>query len=624
MKVNTNNLESSLQKVRDISLKGISVVTTAAEKAATKLYDVGEKAVGVFKSEEAQAILSSTGKMLGTLGEGGKATFDLMFKATKNVTSEIKEIGSAALKYNATMEQYKATFETMLGSSERANAVMGELKTLSKETPFNIEELAITTQLLMDYGFSIEEAQSKLAMFGDISQGSADKMQKITKVFGEIASTGKVTMENINQMIQLGFNPLEEISKNTGEAMETLRERITQGTVSVAEITAAMQRSTEEGGTFFGAMEMQSQTVSGQLAELKDNFQQMTGEMFGGLSDIVGEQMLPMAIGWVEQLSTGFTENGTEGFFDAFGNIITELIGKVVEYAPKLWELIVKVLEQLVMAIKENSKVIFESAVGLLLEFVNGFINGIPLIITTATELIYILMGTLDSQGESIVQNGVKMIENLIIGIVENLPTFIVAIINLILEMVAAINGEMSTIINTGIKIIMALIKGLVSALPDILLGIASIVLSIGEAFLSFDYVEIGKSIVEGIIEGLAGMLSSAVETVKKIASNIFEAAKEVLGIHSPSRKFKYIGEMCVAGWEEGSEDLFSTDTIARDINATLSVAKANVAGAKGLSGSGGYTQNVYVNRAVSTPDEVARAIRVESRYGLMGGVAFA
>ena len=104
----------------------------------------------------------------------------------------------------------------------------------------------------------------------------------------------------------------------------------------------------------------------------------------------------------------------------------------------------------------------------------------------------------------------------------------------------------------------------------------------------------------------------------------MFGAAQEELDINSPSRKFKWLGEMCVAGWEEGTEDLFSTDNISRDINATLSVAKAGVIGANGVAGGGGFTQNVYVNKEVSTPDELARAIRVESRYGLMGGVAFA
>lgn len=146
------------------------------------------------------------------------------------------------------------------------------------------------------------------------------------------------------------------------------------------------------------------------------------------------------------------------------------------------------------------------------------------------------------------------------------------------------------------------------------------------EAFSNIkeEIAEIGTNIVAGLLAGISNGWDWLQNQVNGLVNSLLQGVMDALGIHSPSRKFKYIGEMCVAGWEEGSEDLFNTDTMAKDINATLSVAKANIAGAQEAAGRGGYTQNVYVNKAVSTPDEVARAIRVESRYGLMGGVAFA
>ena len=136
-------------------------------------------------------------------------------------------------------------------------------------------------------------------------------------------------------------------------------------------------------------------------------------------------------------------------------------------------------------------------------------------------------------------------------------------------------------------------------------------------------FAEIGANIVDGIWNGISAGWDWLVSSVKNLASSLFGAAKDELDINSPSRKFKWLGEMCVAGWNEGSEDLFDTDTVTKDINATLSVAKAGVIGGGGGTGSGGLTQHIYVNKEVATPDEVARAIRVESRYGLIGGVAF-
>ena len=83
-------------------------------------------------------------------------------------------------------------------------------------------------------------------MLGDISQGSADKMSRIAMAYGQMSSAGKVQLEDVKQMIEAGFNPLQEISESTGESMESLYDRISKGTLSVDEITASMERATSK------------------------------------------------------------------------------------------------------------------------------------------------------------------------------------------------------------------------------------------------------------------------------------------------------------------------------------------------------------------------------------------
>jgi len=105
------------------------------------------------------------------------------------------------VKYNAEIENYATSFEVMTGSAEKAKNIVADLKKLGAETPFELKDLAKTTQLLMNYGFEAKDAQKKLRLLGDIAQGDAEKMNGIATAYGQMSSAGKVSLEDIKQMI---------------------------------------------------------------------------------------------------------------------------------------------------------------------------------------------------------------------------------------------------------------------------------------------------------------------------------------------------------------------------------------------------------------------------------------
>ena len=243
----------------------------------------------------------------------------------------------AGVKYNATIEQYQTSFEVMTGSAEKAEQMVKQLTDLGAKTPFEMTGLADTTQLLMQYGFTADEAISQMMMLGDISQGSADKMNRIAMAYGQMSSAVKVQLEDVKQMIEAGFNPLQEISESTGESMSSLYDRISKGTLSVDEITASMERSTSAGGKYFQSMEKQSQTVSGQLSTLKDNAMQLLGSLTSGISSVLGEDILPAVNEMLGSLNDAFQDGGFQGFLDELGTAVpalqgaTNAIGTLVE-----------------------------------------------------------------------------------------------------------------------------------------------------------------------------------------------------------------------------------------------------------------------------------------------------
>ena len=153
----------------------------------------------------------------------------------------------------------------------------------------------------MNYGQTADQAVEKMSMLGDIAQGNADKMVRVATAYGQMSSAGKVSLEDVKQMIEAGFNPLQEISQATGESMASLYERISKGTISVDEITDSMKRATSEGGKYYKSMEAQSQTFSGMLATLKDNTSQLLGvatsALFEGFKDTLSEINAAMSDG---------------------------------------------------------------------------------------------------------------------------------------------------------------------------------------------------------------------------------------------------------------------------------------------------------------------------------------
>ena len=231
----------------------------------------------------------------------GNIVADAFTKMTSTVTTAITE----GIKYNATIEQLKTSFEVMTGSADKATEIVERLKDIGAKTPFEFTGLAETTQLLMNYGLSADDAIDKMMMLGDISQGSAEKMNRIAMAYGQMSSAGKVSLEDIKQMIEAGFNPLREISDTTGESMASLYDRISDGTISVDEITASMERSTSAGGKYFQSMDKQSQTLNGQLSTLKDNFSNFIGTALEPVNEILTQEILPHLNEFLSSASEG-------------------------------------------------------------------------------------------------------------------------------------------------------------------------------------------------------------------------------------------------------------------------------------------------------------------------------
>ena len=268
------------------------------------------------------------------LGESAENTAGILDRlkgvaAGLAIGAAVKSALTAGINYNATMESYTTAFSTMLGSAEEADALMDDLRDKAATTPFELSDLTEATQLLMNYGLTAQQATDRMMMLGDISQGNAEKMNRIATAYGQMSSAGKVSLEDVKQMIEAGFNPLSEIAETTGESMASLYDRISKGTITVDEITDSMTRATSEGGKYFQSMEAQSQTFNGMLSTLKDNFAQLGGQATEGIFDGLKGAMQGV-MGEMQRLSeTGEFQSAMRSIGSALGTVVNAGAGLV-------------------------------------------------------------------------------------------------------------------------------------------------------------------------------------------------------------------------------------------------------------------------------------------------------
>lgn len=207
----------------------------------------------------------------------------------KKAASELSNVVKSGLEYNASMQSYLTNFKVMLGSEEQAAEKLAEIRKMAASTPFSLDDLTDGTQTLLQFGIAVDDTTGVLQQLGDISLGNADKLQTLVRAYGKMSSAQKVTLENVNMMIDAGFNPLNQICTATGESMADLYKRISDGKVSFAELEAAVASATSQGGQFYNGMLEASQTFSGRMSTLKDNVSALTGELTGGLFEALGE-----------------------------------------------------------------------------------------------------------------------------------------------------------------------------------------------------------------------------------------------------------------------------------------------------------------------------------------------
>lgn len=284
--------------------------------------------------------LSDAQKRVKAFSESIKAGVQMAMKIGAAVAAAGAAVGGYVLKtgigYNQQMDDYTANMQTLLGGVDKAEAKIKELSDMAAKTPFELPTLADATQTLLAFGVKAEDSTGILKSLGDISLGNASKLETLTRSYGKMSSTGKVTLENVQMMIDAGFNPLNLIAERNHMTMESLYEALSDGKVPFDELTWAIKKATSEGGQFYNGMETASKTLTGRLSTLKGNWSAFLALLTKPAYETLRDTVLPSAIDMVDKLTASFNESGLQGvlntFSDEVGKLGKSIASKITEY----------------------------------------------------------------------------------------------------------------------------------------------------------------------------------------------------------------------------------------------------------------------------------------------------
>lgn len=215
----------------------------------------------------------------------------------------------------------QANITTLLrGDVEKAKALYAQLSDYGVKTPYDKAGLIEAQKTMMSFGLSSEFAFGKLKNIGDIAMGDVQKMQSLSLAFAQATSAGKLQGQDLMQMINAGFNPLQVISERTGESMAQLKERMSKGGISAQELAQAFEWATDKQGLFYQGAEKAGQTLNGKFNKMMDSITELALKVYEAISPVLSPLVDLAAV-----------------IFSSIGQGIGWLIQKFQEGNPIIW-----------------------------------------------------------------------------------------------------------------------------------------------------------------------------------------------------------------------------------------------------------------------------------------------
>lgn len=244
---------------------------------------------------------------------------------------------------------------------------------------------------------------------------------------------------------------------------------------------------------------------------------------------------------------------GIPGFLDKGIEILNALIDGIGQALPQIIKAAIQVIQQMAESLISTLPIIIKAGVDIITSLINGIAQNLPGLVAKATEIMMEIIKTLVSNLPGILATGVQLIGALLSGIVQAIPQILSAVANLALSIIKAIMVLPAQLMQAGGQMISSLVSGIAGKVSSVISEITKLGSEIINKAKSINLIEVGKNLIDGMVNGIKGAAGKVVDAVKNAAQNAFDAVKGFFGIHSPSRLMRdEIGKYIPAGIAEG------------------------------------------------------------------------
>lgn len=528
------------------SKEGANSIATSFKDAFSNIAKIGAgafaavgTAVGAFGKQaidaygEYEQLVGGVQKIFGNAGMSLQEYAQSMGKTTKEVKGEwenlekaqnkvLKNAEKAYLTSGMSMNEYMQTATSFSGALIKS--LNGDTQKAAKITDIAMKAMSDNVNTFGTDAGLVSNAFMGLSrqnymMIDNLKLGYAGTAQGMMELINDSGVLGK-TLTKTSQLSEVGFDKMimaiQKVQEQQGIAGTTAREALH----TIEGSANATKKAWENVVTAIGRGEGLDKALKGLLTALM-------GDETGG----------------------GFIANMTERV-----KIVMESIADFIAQAgPIITEKFPELFDSIFPALFETTTTL----VGYLATIIPDIITSLfPVLMTSATTLINTLVGYIMDNLPTILSTGVTLLSNLAQGIRDNLPTLISTALDIMVQFIGEVLASLPDIISAGVDVILALIEGFANATPDFLSAIGDILSDAWDAITNYDWLSLGKAIIDGLVSGIKTFGGSVWGALKDVAGGAFKGVKNFFGIESPSKLMKNaIGKFIPLGIAEGIED---------------------------------------------------------------------
>ena len=283
---------AEVEKQRVATMEKGKSVTQSVEKAqesySRRIREYRELLrAGAIDQETYRRAVEQTTKAM----KDGSTASNSAITSIKGMAAAYLSVQTIAKSINLASEVEDATiaFEVLTGSAKDGALLFEQIRKFAAESPVTFSGAAQAAKTMMSFGVAAQDIQKNLQMLSDVTGGNNERFKMLSLAFSQTSAAGRLMGQDLLQMINAGFNPLQQISKTTGESLVELKKRMEDGGISADEVRRAFVDATAEGGMFNGMTERLAGTISGKLNIALSDLEQKAAAAGKAMAPLIGQ-----------------------------------------------------------------------------------------------------------------------------------------------------------------------------------------------------------------------------------------------------------------------------------------------------------------------------------------------